>query len=49
VYGVNWADSLTNSFTNISGDLPYPTGSYTDLVERAGLEHFYRIDVRLNP
>jgi len=49
VYGVNWADSLTNSFTNISGDLPYPAGSYTDIVERAGLEHFYRIDVRLNP
>jgi len=49
VYGVNWADSLTNSFTNISGDLPYPVGSYTDTVERAGSQHFYRIDVKLAP
>jgi len=49
VYGVNWADSLTNSFINISGDLPYPAGSYTDTVERAGSQHFYQVDVRLNP
>jgi hypothetical protein len=49
VYGVDWSDQLTNTFINISGDLPYPAGSYTDTVERAGLQHFYRIDVRLNP
>ncbi|HSR87552.1 MAG TPA: S8 family serine peptidase, partial [Pontiella sp.] len=49
VYGVNWTDILTNSFTNISGDLPYPAGSYTDTVERIGPQHFYRIDVRLSP
>ncbi len=49
IYGVDWSDQLTNTFTNISGDLPFPAGSYTDTVERAGPQHFYRIDVRLNP
>ena len=49
VYGVNWSDQMTNTFTNISGDLPYPSGSYTDTVERIEPQHFYRIDVRLSP
>ncbi len=49
VYGVDWSDQLTNAFINISGDLPYPSGSYTDTVDRAGPQHFYRIDVRLDP
>jgi hypothetical protein len=49
VYGVNWSDQLSNTFINISGDLPYPAGNYTDTVERVGPQHFYRIDVRLNP
>jgi hypothetical protein len=49
VYGVDWSDRLTNSFINVSGDLPYPAGSFTDTVERTGPHHFYRIDVRLSP
>jgi hypothetical protein len=49
IYGVNWSGMLTNSFTNISGNLPYPAGSYTDSVNRAGDAHFYRIDVQLAP
>jgi hypothetical protein len=49
VYGVNWSDQLTNTFTNISGDLPYPAGSYTDMVERIEPQQFYRIEVRLDP
>ena len=49
VYGVNWSDQLNNTFTNISGDLPYPAGSYTDTVERAGPQQFYRIEVRAGP
>jgi hypothetical protein len=49
VYGVLWSDSLPGGFTNISGDIPYPTGSYTDTVQRAGQEHFYRIEVRTEP
>jgi hypothetical protein len=47
IYGVAWSDQLNHTFTNISGDLPYPTGSYTDTVERAGPQHFYRIGVRM--
>jgi hypothetical protein len=49
VYKVNWSDQLTTTFTNISGDLPYPVGSYTDTVERAGSQQFYRIEVRTGP
>jgi len=49
VYGVNWSTQLTNTFTNISGDLLYPSGSYTDSVDRLEPQHFYRIDVRLSP
>ncbi len=49
VYGVLWSDNLTNGFTNISGDLPYPAGSYTDTVERTGPQQFYRIEVRNGP
>lgn len=48
VYNVSWnTDLLFGSFTNISGDLPYPAGSYTDSVERASPPNFYRIDVKL--
>ena len=49
VYGVDWSENLSQSFTNISGDLPYPANSYTDNVDRAGSQQFYRIDVRLAP
>jgi hypothetical protein len=51
IYNVLWSDNLIYSaFTNnnISGDLPYPAGSYTDSVERAGGQNYYRVDVRLN-
>jgi hypothetical protein len=48
VYNVWWIDDLLSSpFTNISGDLFYPVGSYTDAVIRAGSDSFYKADVRL--
>ncbi len=49
LYGVDWSSNLTNGFTNISGFLPYPISSYTDTVERLGPQHYYRIDVQLDP
>ncbi len=49
VYGISWAPQMTNSFTNISGQLPYPAGSYTDTVERSDPNRFYKIDVQLLP
>jgi len=51
VYNLFWSDNLTfNPFANhnISGDLPYPVGSYTDAVPRTAPQNFYRIDVRLD-
>lgn len=49
IYNVNWNNSLLiGAFTNISGDLPYPANSYTDTVERADGQNFYRIGVRLD-
>ncbi len=49
VYNVGWSsDLLYAGFTNISGDLPYPAGSYTDAVERAGGGNYYQVDVRLD-
>ena len=49
IYNVEWSDNLIHTtFTNISGDLPYPTHSYTDTVERAGLQNFYRVNVQLD-
>jgi len=48
IYNVDWNDDLQyGSFTNISGDLPYPANSYTDRVEQTGNQNFYRLDVRL--
>ncbi len=50
VYRVSWSTSMGYStFTNISGDLPYPANSYTDTVERAGPNQFYKLQVRLAP
>jgi hypothetical protein len=47
VCNVSWVDDLADSaFTNISGDLYYPVNSFTDTVERAGDEQFYRIEIR---
>ncbi|MEE9367928.1 MAG: M12 family metallo-peptidase [Pontiella sp.] len=49
VYDVKWTENLIfNSFTNISGYLPYPANSYTDLVERTSLQNLYRVDVKLD-
>ncbi|WP_233231660.1 S8 family serine peptidase [Tichowtungia aerotolerans] len=49
VYNVDLNNSLLlGSFTNISGDLPYPANSYTDRVERTDEQIFYRIGVRLD-
>jgi hypothetical protein len=50
LYSVGYSDNLTfDDFTPFSNaiDLPYTQNSYTDTVERAGSQHFYRIDVRL--
>jgi hypothetical protein len=48
VYSVGWSDDLIfTPFTNISGDLSYPAGSYTDAIPRIGPKSFYQVDVRL--
>jgi hypothetical protein len=51
VYRVSWTDSMSYSspFMDISGDMPYPAGIYTDTVERAGSDHFYKLEVRVGP
>lgn len=49
IYNIGWSHSLViDPFDDISGDLPYPAGSYTDTVERTDLQNFYRVDVRLD-
>jgi hypothetical protein len=49
VYSVGWNHDLQyGSFTNISGELPYPASSYTDTVDRVTPPNFYRIDVRMD-
>ena len=51
VYNVKLSNDLQfdpfSSNPSISGDLPYPVNSYTDLVERTVTPLFYQIDVRL--
>ncbi len=51
IYNVKVSTSLTvdpfSGNDSISGDLPYPANSYTDLVERAEAPLFYQINVRL--
>ena len=51
VYRVSYTDAVSYyaPFTDISGDLPYPAGSYTDAVERVGPHRFYKLEVRLGP
>jgi len=50
IYNISRSDSLlTGTFTNISGDLPYPINTYTDSLERVGRDIFYQIDVKLEP
>jgi hypothetical protein len=46
VYSVDRTEALTNGFTNLHDQLAYPAASYTDTVEQAGNEYFYRIRVR---
>jgi len=50
VYNVLWTDNLVYTpFANhnLSGDLPYPVNSFTDTVDHAAGQNFYRVDVRL--
>lgn len=50
VYGVAWSDDLSGSaFSNLVDGLVHPQNSYTDTVERAGQQNFYRVDVQLAP
>jgi hypothetical protein len=50
LYNVEWSTNLVDGvFTNISGDLPYPAGSYTDSVERLPPANFYRVEVQRVP
>ena len=49
IYNIGWSDSLIYSpFSDISGDLPYSVNVYTDMVERAGQQNFYHVNVRLD-
>jgi len=50
IYGVNWVESLTNSFQPLPPtDIYYPVNSYTDAAHGAEAKGFYRLDVRLEP
>jgi len=50
VYFVDWSTNLVDGeFIDISGALPYPSGSYTDSVERISPANFYRVEVRRMP
>jgi hypothetical protein len=49
VYRVYWSYNLIYlPFTQLPGEIHWPVNSYTDLVERAGNQGFYYIDVRLD-
>lgn len=49
IYNVGWSDNLSNAaFSNLVEGLSHPQNSYTDMVERIGPVHFYRVDVRLD-
>ncbi|MBN2783870.1 MAG: S8 family serine peptidase, partial [Pontiellaceae bacterium] len=48
IYTIRWSDRLNGSFMDLSGDLFFPVGSYTDSVIRAGNVHFYRLEVRID-
>ena len=37
---------IFGDFNNLSGDLPYPINSYTDVVQRTGNVHYYKLEVR---
>ena len=47
LYSVLWADSLTNGFQTLETGIEFPQGSYTDALNAAGSEGFYRVDVQL--
>ncbi len=50
IYDVSWSPNLIiTPFDPLpfGADLLYPVNSYTDTVERAGRQNFYRVDVRL--
>ncbi|MCF7864708.1 MAG: hypothetical protein K9L89_07960 [Kiritimatiellales bacterium] len=50
VYSVAWSEDLSNlAFSNLVDGLVHPQNSYTDTVERAGLQNFYRVEVQLGP
>lgn len=49
VYNVVGApDLLSGSYSDLSGDLPYPVDSYTTTVQNAVQQQYYRVNVRLN-
>ena len=45
VYSVEWATNLFDTFTPIATNLTYPACSYTDRIDRAGPQNFYRLGV----
>lgn len=49
VYGVNWANNLTNSFQALETNIVWPQSSYTDTVHDADSHSFYKINIRLAP
>ncbi len=51
IYDVSWSPNLViTPFEPLlfGVDLPFTQNSYTDTVERTGLQNFYRVDVRLD-
>ena len=41
-YRINWAPSLTNTFTNIADFIEFPENSYTDAVHQADSQRRYQ-------
>ena len=47
LYSVYWSPSLTNGFTLLQPDIPYPQTEFVDLTHSNEPSGFYRLDVRL--
>ena len=50
VYTINRSsDLMGHAFSNISGNLVFPVNSFTDTVDHATQQNYYRVDVRIGP
>jgi predicted outer membrane repeat protein len=47
MYSIYWAESLSGSFRELSSEIEFPQGSYTDLVHQVESNGFYKVKVEL--